>query len=107
MKNILISGFFLLLIAGCDTSNILVEQTSRELAKGVVNSAVQQQFPGVNATPYTNCIIDNSSTDELFRLAQSALDRTSDAAVSLVLEIASRPATSQCIAQNALGSILG
>ncbi len=94
-----------LLLAAC--SNPLVEDTSRDVAKGVVNDVVSARFPGVDAAPYTDCIIDNASGDEIFTLAQHALTNNTTAAASTVLEIAGRPATSQCIAQNALVSLLG
>ena len=96
-----------LALSGCTLGNDVVEQTSRDLAKGVVNGVVQQNFPGVNAAPYTDCVIDNASSEELFRLAKGTATGANDAATSLVLEIAARPATSQCIAQAALGAALG
>ncbi len=73
----------------------------------MVNDVVQSRFPGVNAAPYTDCIIDNASTDEIISLAQNALTQNTNAAAQTVLAIAGRPDTSTCIAQSALGSLLG
>lgn len=105
MGKVWFSAALLMLVACSDVNNV-VEKTSRDVAKGVVNGVIQQKFPGVNAAPYTDCIIDNASLDEVLQLAQSAVTG-GNVATSLVLEIAGRPATTQCIAQNALGAVLG
>lgn len=93
------------LLAAC--ANPLVEDTSRDVAKGVVNDVVATRFPGVNAAPYTDCIIDNASSDEIFSLAQNALTQNTNGAAATVLQIAQRPDTTNCIAQSALSSFLG
>ena len=100
------TGAALLVMVACGNVENTVEQTSRDLAKGVVNGVIQQKFPGVNAAPYTDCIIDNASLDEIVQLAQGAVTGGAGA-TTLVLEIAGRPATTQCITQNALGVVLG
>ena len=101
------SGAMLCLLVLTACSNPLVEDTSREVAKGAVNDVVSTRFPGVNAAPYTDCIIDNASTDEILSLAQSALTNNTNAAANTVLTIAGRPGTSTCIAESALTSLLG
>ncbi len=88
-------------------ANPLVEDASRDLAKGVVNDVVQARFPGLNAAPYTDCVIDNASTKEIVSLAENALTNNTTAAASTVLAISGRTETATCIAQNALGSFLG
>lgn len=93
------------LLSGC--ANPIVENTSRDIAKGAVNDVVASRFPGVNAAPYTDCIIDNATGDEVFSLAQNALTNNTAAAADLVFKIAGRPDTSNCIAQSALASLLG
>lgn len=96
----------LIALSACSLGDPLVQDTSREVAKGVVNGVVQQRFPGVNAAPYTDCIIDNATTDEIIRFATSAATNNTNDASALVVEIAARPAATNCIAQNALGSLL-
>lgn len=93
------------LLSAC--ASPIVENTSRDVAKGVVNDVVATRFPGVNAAPYTDCIIDNASTEEILGLAQNALTQNTAAATQTVLQIAGRPDTTNCIAQSALGSLLG
>ncbi len=107
MKIILVLSFVGFAITGCALTESVVEDTSRDVAKGAVNSVIEQKFPGVDAAPYTDCIIDNATTDEIFSLAKDAVFGYGDAAISLVLEIAGRPATSRCFARNALRSVLG
>ena len=100
----LVAGWVL---TGCALTESVVEDTSRDIAKDVVNTTVQQRFPGANTAQFTDCIIDNASVDEIFTLAQSAVLGTGETAASLVIEIAARPATTQCIAAGALASVLG
>jgi hypothetical protein len=76
---------------------------ARDAAKGVVNGVVQTRFPGVNAAPLTDCIIDNASPSEIFQIGQAALLGTTQATTSLILEIASRPDTVRCGLNNSLG----
>lgn len=76
---------------------------ARDAAKGVVNNVVQSRFPGVDAAPYTDCIIDNASSGEILEIGQAALIGTTPATTNLVVEIASRPDTVRCAANNALG----
>jgi hypothetical protein len=107
MKFVAVSCVAGWLLAGCALTDSVVEDTSRDIAKDVVNATVQQNFPGANSALFTDCIIDNASVSEIFTLAQSAVLGTGETAASLVLEIAARPATTQCIAAGALASVLG
>ncbi len=107
MKSLIAISLLALALAACDIANVLVEQTTRDVAKGVVNGVVQRQFPGIDAAPYTDCIIENATVGELFDLARSAVGGVGEAAAATVLTIAQRPATSQCIAQSALLAVLG
>lgn len=50
----------------------VVEQGSRTLARRAVNAAMAEHLPGVDATPVTDCIIDNATTAELAELAGAA-----------------------------------
>jgi predicted ThiF/HesA family dinucleotide-utilizing enzyme len=76
---------------------------ARDAAKGVVNNVVQTRFPGVNAAPFTDCIIDNASSSEIVEIAQAAVVGTTTATTNLVVEIASRPDTIRCAVNNSLG----
>lgn len=76
---------------------------ARVAAKGVVNTVVQDKLPGVNAAPITDCIIDNASGSEIVTIAQAAVVGTTQATTNLVLQIAQRPETTRCAANNLLG----
>ena len=95
------------LLAACDVANSVVEKSSRDVAKGVVNSVVQTRFPGVNPAPYTDCIIDNTTSQEILQLASGILAGSDQEAASVVLDIAQRPDTATCIAGASLTSVLG
>lgn len=76
---------------------------ARDAAKGVVNNVVRSRFPGVDAAPYTDCIIDNASSAEIIEIGQAALVGTTPATTNLVTEIASRPDTVRCALNSSLG----
>jgi len=88
-----------LLLSAC-ADNPLVERTSRDIAKDVVNTTVKARFPNVDAEPYTDCIIDNATAPEILQLAQSALTQQTEAATSLVLDISKRRDTLICFASS-------
>lgn len=76
---------------------------ARDAAKGVVNSTVQARFPGVDARPLTDCIIDNASSGEIIQIAEAALVGTSQTTTNLITDIAQRPDTVRCALNNSLG----
>lgn len=77
-------------------ANVL-DEASRQLARGVINSEMQKRLPGVNVAPYTDCVINNATTAELIGIAQASRTGVAGTADS-VASIVSRPATTQCIA---------
>ena len=93
-----------LLLAGCmQDLGPAGDMLARDAAKGVVNSAVQARFPGVDARPLTDCIIDNASSSEIIQIAEGALVGTNQATTDLIVEIAERPDTIRCTVNNSLG----
>jgi len=89
----------LLAVAACDTP--LGTEIARDQAKGVVNGIVKKRAPGVDATPVTDCIIDNATGSEIVSIAADSLTGTPSAdTVNLVLEIAQRPDTVECLVTN-------
>lgn len=95
----------LLLTSGCASS--IIDDTSREIARSAVNEMVAVQFPGVDASGYTDCIIDNASTDELLRIARDAATKNTGAVTEIVLEIAKRPETATCLQLQLVGGLFG
>lgn len=97
----------ILALTACTGSEPLVQQTARNAAKSVVTNMVAVRFPGVNAAPFTDCIIDNATDQEILNIASGALTGPDEATAQIVINIASRPETVQCIGPAALGNILG
>jgi hypothetical protein len=79
------------------------DMLARDAAKGVVNNAVQARFPGVDARPLTDCIIDNASSSEILQIAQGAVVGANEATTNLIVQIAQRPDTVRCTVNNSLG----
>jgi hypothetical protein len=99
-------------LTGCLDASDSVDMVARNTAKTVVNGVVASRFPGVDASVVTDCVIDNASTSEIVEIAQAAVVGTTSATTSLVLQIAQRPDTVSCIADDTLGigdllSVLG
>ncbi len=91
-----------LLLAGCDAANDAADAIARERAKSVVNGIVARRFPGVTVAPVTDCIIDAASAGEIISIARDSVGGVQPATVELVVDIASRPESVQCIAENGL-----
>ena len=95
-----------LTLGACFQANDAADTVARNTAKGVVNGVVAQKFPGVNAAPVTDCVIDNASRFEIFDIAKAGATGVTPATVETVTTIASRPETVQCISKNGLGLFL-
>ncbi|CAM3176166.1 hypothetical protein PANO111632_06600 [Paracoccus nototheniae] len=79
------------------TTPTILDAASRQVARTVVDNEMQRRLPGVNVSPYTDCVINNATTAELIDIAQmsrSGVTGTADSVASIV----SRPVTTQCIA---------
>jgi len=103
MKFKVIAAACVLALSGCLDASDSVDQVARSGAKSVVNGIVAQRFPGVDASVATDCIIDNASAAEILQIGQAAIVGTTSQTTSLVLSIAQRPATVECIAGETLG----
>ena len=90
-------------LGACVQANDAADTVARNTAKGVVNGVVAQRFPGVNAAPLTDCVIDNASRGEIFDIAKAGATGVTPSTVETVTTIASRPETVQCISKNGLG----
>lgn len=93
-------------LGACVQANDAADTVARNTAKGVVNGVVGQRFPGVNAAPVTDCVIDNASRFEIFDIAKADATGVTPETVETVTTIASRPETVQCISKNGLGLFL-
>lgn len=94
-------------LAGCQMANQAADTIARDQAKGVVNGIVADRFPGVNAAPITDCVIDAASASEILRIAGASVTGVTQSTVNEVLEIGQRPQSVQCIAENSLTVLAG
>jgi len=102
MKRLLLTLPFLL--AACDTP--IADEIARDQAKKAVNPILAERFPGVPLEPATNCVIDNASASEIFQLAKAGATTVSQTDVELVVQIATRPETIQCLIEDGLPAVL-
>ena len=93
-------------LSGCVTDGI-VQDTSREAAKRVVTPIIVDKFPGKNSAAYSDCVIDNATTDEIFSLAKAAVTGVDQSTVNTVVGISTRGDTLTCFLKVELGSGLG
>ncbi len=96
----------LMALSACEEATGEADRIARDTAKGVVNGIVADRFPGVNAAPLTDCIIDNAKITEVYKIAEAAVVGPTPATTSLILDIAGRPETVQCATDSALNSFL-
>ena len=94
----------LALLAACNTP--LADEVARGAARSAVNPVLAQRFPGIPLEPATNCVINNATAPEIISLATSARGGVTDASTRLVLDIARRPDTLNCLATEGLPVLL-
>jgi hypothetical protein len=87
-------------LTACVGFQDVADQLARQQARTFVNAEVENRFPGVDATPITNCVIDNASAQEIITIAGGIALGNTDAASSTVSSVLQRPATLQCSAGN-------
>lgn len=105
MHGVLVAGLAVALSGCLDTVGPAGDDIARVAAKGVVNTVVQSRFPGVNAAPYTDCIIDNASSSEILQIATAAATGADQATSNMVVDIAARPDTVRCFAGSQFGGL--
>lgn len=96
----------LALMPACTELGAEGDKVARQAAKGVVNTVISNRFPGMNAAPLTDCIIDNADMTEVFQIAEAAVLGPTPATTNLITDIARRPETVRCAADNTLSSVL-
>ena len=96
-----------LVLSGCGAANDAADAVARDRAKTVVNGVVEERFPGVNAAPVTDCIIDAASAGEIIQIAGASVTGVTQSTVEQVLEIAQRREAVNCIAENGLALLGG
>ena len=106
LKAAYLAGAFALL-AGCDTAQQAVDDAARVTAKATVEKVLTahlpETVPAKLVTPYSSCIIDNASANELFKLSRASITGVEPSTIGLVTDIIQRRATTTCIAKASTG----
>lgn len=82
------------------------DQLARKEAKDTVRPVLAQRFPGVPLEPATDCVIDNASAGEILKLASAGVTGLGPEETQLVVEIATRPETIECLLKDGLAPFL-
>lgn len=82
------------------------DELTRDAAKRAVRPVLAERLPGVPLEPATDCIIDNASSRELLSLAADAVTGPTANTVEIVGDIATRPETIRCLAEEGLPTLL-
>jgi hypothetical protein len=101
---------FIAALAGCTEATKAVDEVARRSAKAAVAETLATRFPLVPkavVTPFTDCIIENSSGSEIGKFAKAAVVGADDTTVALITDILSRPATQQCAGKASLAALAG
>ncbi|MEP2890370.1 hypothetical protein [Tateyamaria sp.] len=89
-------------LTACDQATQVVDDAARRSAKVAVNEAINTRFPAIPTqavTPFTDCVIDNSSAGEIGQFARDAVIGVTDTTAALVRTVIERPETQTCIIQ--------
>lgn len=80
----------------------VVQEGARSVARQSVNNVVAAKLPGVDASPVTDCIIDNATLDELVTIARSATLSANPVGDvwPVVQTVAGRRGTLECFSNN-------
>ncbi|MEM6306259.1 MAG: hypothetical protein AAF744_16195 [Pseudomonadota bacterium] len=91
-------------MAGCTEVQTAVDSTARQGTKSVVAEVLATRFsqvPQQLITPFTDCIIDNATADEVQEYVKAAVRGVDDGTVAAVHSALSRRETVTCLGGNA------
>ena len=87
-------------LVACEQTTQAVDGAARRSAKGVVTETIATRVPSVPKqliTPFTDCVIDNASANEIGEFAKAAVLGVTDETAVLVRSVIERPETQNCI----------
>lgn len=82
------------------------DQLARGAAKSVVARAATERLPGVPVEPYTDCIIDNASSQQILTLAADTVTGPTASSWEIITGIARQPATLECFLRAGMSSLI-
>ncbi|WP_050929164.1 hypothetical protein [Aestuariivita boseongensis] len=95
-------------LMACTQTQQLADDVARRSAKAAVSEALVTRFPTVPeaaVTPFTDCIIDNSTAREIGEFAKDAVIGTSETTVSLIRGVLARSETQTCVARQGFAAL--
>ena len=95
-------------LAACDETQKVVDDAARGAAKKAVAETLVTQFPQVPkaaVTPFTDCIIDNSSAGEIAEFARDSVVGISETTIILLRTVLQRPETQTCVARAGVAAL--
>ena len=98
----------LVALTACENATLAVDDAARRSAKLAVSEIVVTRFPVVPKaliTPFTDCVIDNSSAREIGVFARDAVIGVSDTTAALVRTVLERPETQQCVVRAGVSTL--
>lgn len=90
----------LIALTACEQATQVVDDAARRSAKVAVNEAIATRLPAIPKqliTPFTDCVIDNSTAREIGQFARDAVVGVSETTATLVRTVIERPETQRCI----------
>lgn len=93
-----------LLLGACSPAS--QDQLARGAAKSVVARTAAERLPGVPVEPFTDCIIDNASSQQILVLATDSVTGPTASTWEIITGIARKPETLQCLLTNGVGALL-
>ncbi len=106
MKKILIPALAAVMALSACGDDGLADQLARKEAKDTIRPVISKRFPGVPLEPATDCVIDNASAVEILQLAKAGVTGLGPEETQLVIEIATRPETVECLLKDGLAPFL-
>jgi len=100
-------ALFAITLGACTEVQTAVDKTARQGVKGVVTEVLATRFPQVPKeliTPFTDCIIDNSTASEIRDYVKAAAVGVDDETTATIKAVLSRPETRTCLQDKALSS---
>jgi hypothetical protein len=96
-----------LLLTACADVMQATDRAARETSKTAVNEVIITRFPQVPKeliTPFTDCVVENATADEVNALARYAVIGSDEQTATIIRGVLSRPETQQCLSARAPGA---
>lgn len=96
--------FLVIPLAACNAAT--QDQLARGAAKSVVARAATERLPGVPVEAYTDCIIDNASSQQILTLAADTVTGPTASSWEIITGIARQSATLECFLRAGMSGVI-